>query len=331
MGLGVKLFAKTGLSDDLDSHAHFQNLGWSLLTLFRFCTGENWNGFMHSVMTKFKGCEVNPEYDENWCRLPQETDCVPLNGCPNPGPVYTYFYSFTAIVSFVMINLFVGVIMTAMESLHETTDEDAPIKPQHVNAFYDHWAKDQFDPTCSGVIPLSKLESFISHLGPPFSRQQLKFDCVEVILAMDINVRKAEIHEDLGKTKLHIVDVFKGVERHAIWRKEEKEKASAAGTGAGVGTGAAESIPSSSGPGNSGRRKSFFEHAGQGYKQYRMRRRRTEEDDETYLVRMKKIKHPSVTNPETAWVIPTYFLPRDDEANEPGGMMALDMHPGLFR
>merc|ERR1711998_505427 len=119
-------------------------------------------------------------------------------------------------------------------------------------------AKDQFDPTCSGVIPLSKLESFISHLGPPFSRQQIKFDCVEVILAMDINVRKAEVHDedsDLGKTKLYIVDVYRGVERHAIWRKEEKEKAKTSTAGAD----ASESSPSSAQATMvKSRRKSFF-------------------------------------------------------------------------
>merc|ERR1719230_1711608 len=143
--LAVKLFAKTGLNDDLNSHAHFQNLAFSLLTLFRFSTGENWNGFMHSVMDEPAGCDRDPEWRADWCIVPEEVDCRPLNGCPNPIAVYAYFYSFTMVVSFVMINLFVGVIMTAMESL----GEDAPdpiIKEKYKIALFKRWAMDQFDP-----------------------------------------------------------------------------------------------------------------------------------------------------------------------------------------
>jgi hypothetical protein len=47
----------------LDAHANFRNFGTALLTLFRFTTGENWNGFMHDAAAERAGCVSNPPYD----------------------------------------------------------------------------------------------------------------------------------------------------------------------------------------------------------------------------------------------------------------------------
>ncbi len=32
--------------EGLDTHAHFKNFGYSVLTLFRVSTGDNWNGIL---------------------------------------------------------------------------------------------------------------------------------------------------------------------------------------------------------------------------------------------------------------------------------------------
>ena len=32
--------------EGLDAHAHFRNFGYSVLTLFRVSTGDNWNGIL---------------------------------------------------------------------------------------------------------------------------------------------------------------------------------------------------------------------------------------------------------------------------------------------
>lgn len=32
--------------EGLDNHAHFKNFGFSMLTLFRVSTGDNWNGIL---------------------------------------------------------------------------------------------------------------------------------------------------------------------------------------------------------------------------------------------------------------------------------------------
>uniref|UniRef100_A0A7S2F8U8 Calmodulin n=1 Tax=Florenciella parvula TaxID=236787 RepID=A0A7S2F8U8_9STRA len=316
--LAVKLFAKVGLNDDLNSHAHFQNLGFSLLTLFRFSTGENWNGFMHSVMDQPAGCELNPEWNNEWCIVPQEVDCVPLNGCPNQFTVYAYFYSFTMLVSFVMINLFVGVIMTAMESLGEDGPEQ-PVKEKYRKAFYDRWAMDQFDPDCKGWIRLSKLEMFIKDLGKPMRKAAVTLDLTAVLLAMEIHVRESQVdHDDLGDTELHISDVFRGLELHVMSGKmgENKKKLE----NMDLTEGDKEKVEKDNKLMALGRAK-FFTDALKAtkvggkeeskeadmYKQYTDRLKSEDEDDTEYLSRVRKMV-PKVPNPETAWVIPQYLI-----------------------
>merc|ERR1712070_1348795 len=62
--LGVQLFAYYELNDDLNSHAHFQNIGMSAATLFRYLTGENWNGMMHSMATESDTCIDGEHYQK---------------------------------------------------------------------------------------------------------------------------------------------------------------------------------------------------------------------------------------------------------------------------
>ena len=53
--LGVQMFATIGFNGDLSPHANFRSFWMSMLTLFRFSTGENWNGFMHDMNFKWRG------------------------------------------------------------------------------------------------------------------------------------------------------------------------------------------------------------------------------------------------------------------------------------
>ena len=38
--------------EGLDNHAHFKNFGFSMLTLFRVSTGDNWNGILKVFVLK---------------------------------------------------------------------------------------------------------------------------------------------------------------------------------------------------------------------------------------------------------------------------------------
>jgi hypothetical protein len=267
---------------------------------------------MHSVMDEPAGCDRDPEWRADWCIVPEEVDCRPLNGCPNPIAVYAYFYSFTMVVSFVMINLFVGVIMTAMESL----GEDAPdpiIKEKYKIAFYKRWAMDQFDPDCKGWITLAKLEMFIQNLGKPMRQQKVRFDLKETLLAMEIRVRHSQIdHDDLGATELHIADVLEGVEKHVLlWRKERVDKKLVDpeltnGDKMKEATDLMKLV--------TGRQNKFLEGLDRlkepstdPYQKYRDRLKNEDEDESAYVTRMKNLP-VKVQHPDTAWVIPQFLL-----------------------
>jgi hypothetical protein len=65
--LGLFLFAKTKLQDNLNTHANFQSFGIAFLTLIRMSTGESWNFIMHDCLRKKTPhfhCIHDPTYAE---------------------------------------------------------------------------------------------------------------------------------------------------------------------------------------------------------------------------------------------------------------------------
>jgi voltage-dependent calcium channel L type alpha-1D len=100
---------------DLDEHANFRDFGTAMLTLFRFATGENWNGFMYNAAEKLPGCNPDPSFDPEMCGFRDRPGCVPLDGCGSDA-ITPYLYSFCMIVFFVALNLVVGVILDAFQT-----------------------------------------------------------------------------------------------------------------------------------------------------------------------------------------------------------------------
>ena len=82
---------------------HFENLQVSMLTLFRVVTLEDWTDLMYINMY---GCN-SYGYDGN------ELFCT--NSTPNPMGSVFYFVSFVLFGTMVILNLFIGVIMTGMD------------------------------------------------------------------------------------------------------------------------------------------------------------------------------------------------------------------------
>ena len=82
---------------------HFENLQISMLSLFRVVTLEDWTDIMYINMY---GCD-NYGYQGN------EVLCT--NSTGNPLGSAIFFVSFVLIGTMIMLNLFIGVIMTAME------------------------------------------------------------------------------------------------------------------------------------------------------------------------------------------------------------------------
>merc|ERR1711988_501178 len=109
--LGMQLFGRYKLNGDYNEHNSFQNFWVAALTLFRFLTGENWNGVLHSMthadLPPDDKCEADPKLEEQdsyvkgevdeWCRIGWQAkeDCVPLNQCGEIFSLYIYFYAYT--------------------------------------------------------------------------------------------------------------------------------------------------------------------------------------------------------------------------------------------
>ncbi|MDO5969679.1 ion transporter [Flavivirga aquimarina] len=92
---------------------HFENLQMSMLSLFRVVTLEDWTDIMYINMY---GCE-NYGYDGN------EALCT--NSTANPLGSALFFVSFVLIGTMIMLNLFIGVIMTGMDEAKNEAIEEA--------------------------------------------------------------------------------------------------------------------------------------------------------------------------------------------------------------
>ena len=108
--MGVFLFGK---NDPL----HFGSLGTAMLSLFRISTLEGWTEIMYVNMF---GCN-----DPKWGYGPE-------SGCTTPEPHGTaavlYFVSFVLVGTMIVLNLFIGVIMNAMDEVraeHELEERHA--------------------------------------------------------------------------------------------------------------------------------------------------------------------------------------------------------------
>ena len=58
--VGMQLFAKVGYHGAVTPHAHFRRIDTALLTLLRFATGENFNGYAHDMARGPDDCVTDP-------------------------------------------------------------------------------------------------------------------------------------------------------------------------------------------------------------------------------------------------------------------------------
>ncbi|KAL7552270.1 hypothetical protein ACHAWF_016556 [Thalassiosira exigua] len=162
---GVQLYATVTLQGDWNERWSFRSVGDAMLLLLRFSTGENWNGMMYGLLEEPDTvCQTNPVYDEAspWCLSEGDyPDCREVNGCSAGISVYLYFYSFTMIVSFVILNMFVAVVLEAFQA----SDEGELLGPEDLEHFVSVWS--QFDPEATWFINACDVQSFLSKLRPP--------------------------------------------------------------------------------------------------------------------------------------------------------------------
>ena len=176
--VGVQLFGKVALDEDHEEHTNFRDFFKTFMVLFRFATGENWNGFMHAVATygtrssdksvtgstqEAAECrpsdEVKYENSPGMCWFQPGWDCEPLDGCGN-NAIIAYLILFNFAVAFMFINLFVGVILEGFENkdpLSEVVEED-------MEWFKQVWSGPDFDPMATCFMSVDKLPEFTRKL-----------------------------------------------------------------------------------------------------------------------------------------------------------------------
>ena len=119
---------------------------------------------MRSIITDTEACDPSPTYNPEapWCLSPEDyPNCTPLNGCGAGFSAYIYFYSFTLLVSFVILNLFVGIVLEAFE----TSDEGDILSSEDLDEFTKSWA--HFDPGATWGIRAEDMKKLLMDLKPP--------------------------------------------------------------------------------------------------------------------------------------------------------------------
>jgi voltage-dependent calcium channel L type alpha-1D len=187
--MGIHLFAGVAHSDSLNEHANFEDFFVALLTLLRGSTGEGWNALMHDMSAEQPGCVDVADLTFNasmcgYCHYNQDPllvgypceDCIPLNGCGNAVAAKIFWYVFTLVVTYMLLNVCVAVILEAWENA-ETT-ESAEIKEEALTAYCAEWQK--YDPDGKQYMPLTELPMLLQELPAPLGFLEPPATIVEV-------------------------------------------------------------------------------------------------------------------------------------------------------
>ena len=187
--MGIQLFATVAHGDALNDYANFQDFFVAMLTLLRGSTGENWNGIMHDMSRITDNCRPTNEMEFNssmcgYCLYAPESEwpgqacveCVPLDGCGSPITSKFFWYFFTLVVTYTLLNVCIAVILEAWENA-ETT-EGANIKEEAMVAYCSEWQK--YDPDGKHYIALTELPTLLQELPSPLGFLEPPATIVEV-------------------------------------------------------------------------------------------------------------------------------------------------------
>ncbi|KAF1332070.1 Voltage-gated ion channel, partial [Globisporangium splendens] len=129
--MGVQLFAKVEFGDLVTPTANFQTIARAMVTLVRCATGERWNDLMYELSSQ-DDCVEDPPYNPEMCGFNNTIGCTMLNGCGSP-VAYAYLYSFTLLVTFILLNIFIAVILEGFAN--EKDRADGLLLPHHYENF----------------------------------------------------------------------------------------------------------------------------------------------------------------------------------------------------
>jgi len=234
--LGVQLFAKVGYRGDVNNYANFRSFEGAVILLVRFSTGENFNGYMHDLSSdhlyrwesivdtnengtnilEWSTCVEDPPYDPRYCGFDfveeGTQDCVPLNGCGSKMYAYFYLLSFNVVISYVVINLFIGVVLEGFD----TTDESTGLPPVSASVVIQiRGAFKKYDEDNSEFISFpDDMEDLLCDLPHPYGfaglkRKKIKrLEFERAMKDMDLTIYKGN--------RVHFVDTLSGLVKRAL-------------------------------------------------------------------------------------------------------------------
>ena len=97
--IAMNLFATVENNECVDDHANFRDFWFSILTIYRVSTGEDWDCIMNGACDEEKG-------GTRYCFL--------------------FFVSFYVLVSFITLNLFIAIIIETFETITKNQRKEAP-------------------------------------------------------------------------------------------------------------------------------------------------------------------------------------------------------------
>jgi hypothetical protein len=176
--LGVQLFASLAWGDNITAQANFQTFGGAIMMMMRFATGEAWNSIMHDAAAAPDGCV--PDYSEvPWaerikiCGFGDDPEynppaCEPPNGC-GASASYPFFLSFTLLITFIFLNLFIAVILERFDLSSEEEEDDEGDATRLSDAQFEHLKQKWmlFDPNATLEISADALIDLLRILRPP--------------------------------------------------------------------------------------------------------------------------------------------------------------------
>jgi len=166
--LGINLFAKVAFLQDAsgntlasyDTHANFRTFWKAISLLLRSLTGEGWNEIMHDLAKNrfyyesYMDFHCDPNLDVRHLYVSGTLDTSLINGCGMPYFSYAFFISYTLVVTFVILNLFIAVIFEGFEESSKSEVSDM------ITACVELWHK-RYDPHNRMLLPLDRALDFI--------------------------------------------------------------------------------------------------------------------------------------------------------------------------
>ena len=203
--MGIQMFSKTEYNGQYNEYSNFRDFGVAMVSLLRFSTGESWDAFMHDGARNNPGCVVDPVYNSSFCGFNDQIGCIPLNGCGSTA-MFPFMISFTLLITFVFLNLFIGVILEGFQNADESAKA---VKPEDFIKFAEQWA--MYDPFATCYITIFQLEDFVQTLYQPLGFGE--YVASEKELQMRIN--KLKLHVFAGQ-RVHFKDVLMALSTEAI-------------------------------------------------------------------------------------------------------------------